>query len=117
VTSLMVTGPYSIGHLGEGLQIMMPRLDQQFHQFAGFNGIPSEILRKHVWVSASGFFFLLSLMAALDAFGAERLLYSVDFPFGSLEKGRPFLEELPVGDEILAKIAHGNADRLLKLAP
>jgi uncharacterized protein len=107
VTSLMVAGPYSIGHLGEGLQIMMPRLDQQFHQFAGFNGIPSEILRKHVWVSASGFFFLPSLMAALDAFGAERLLYSVDFPFGSLEKGRPFLEELPVGDEILAKIAHG----------
>jgi uncharacterized protein len=106
-----------IGHLGEGLQIMMPRLDQQFHQFAGFSGVPSEILRKHVWVSLSGFFFLPSFVAALDAFGADRLLYSVDFPFGSLEKGRAFLEDLPVDDETLVKIAHVNADKLLKLAP
>ena len=35
-----------IGHLGEGLQVLMPRLDQQFHQFAGFDGVPSEILRR-----------------------------------------------------------------------
>ena len=104
-----------IGHLGEGLQIMMSRLDQQFHQFAGFGGIPSEILRKHIWVSTSGFFFLPSFMATLDAFGADRILYSVDYPFGSLERGRAFLEELPVDPETLAKIAHGNADQLLKL--
>ncbi len=104
-----------IGHLGEGLQIMMPRLDQQFHQFAGFGGIPSEILRKHIWVSTSGFFFLPSFMATLDAFGTDRILYSVDYPFGSLERGRAFLEELPIDTETLAKIAHGNADKLLKL--
>lgn len=104
-----------IGHLGEGLQIMMPRLDQQFHQFAGFGGIPSEILRKHIWVSTSGFFFLPSFMAAIDAFGADRILYSVDYPFGSLQRGRAFLEELPVDTETLANIAHGNANQLLKL--
>ncbi len=104
-----------IGHLGEGLQIMLPRLDQQFHQFGGFTGIPSEILRKHVWVSTSGFFFLPSFMATLDAFGADRILYSVDYPFGSLERGRAFLEEIPVDAETLAKVAHRNADQLLKL--
>ncbi len=104
-----------IGHLGEGLQVMMPRLDQQFHQFAGFGGIPSEILRKHIWVSTSGFFFLPSFMATLDAFGADRILYSVDYPFGSLERGRAFLEELSIDTETLANIAHGNAVQLLKL--
>ncbi len=104
-----------IGHLGEGLQIMMARLDQQFHQFGGFAGIPSEILRKHIWVSTSGFFFLPSFVATLDAFGADRLLYSVDYPFGSLERGRAFLEEIAVDAETLAKIAHRNADQLLKL--
>ena len=77
-----------IGHLGEGLQIMMPRLDQQFDQLAGFGGIPSEILRKHLWVSTSGFFFLPSFMATLGAFGADRILYSADYPFGSLERGK-----------------------------
>jgi uncharacterized protein len=105
-----------IGHLGEGLQVMMPRFDQQFHRFAGFDGIPSEILRRHVWVSTGGFFMLPSFMAALDAFGADRMLYSVDYPFGSLELGRAFLHELPVDADTLAKLTHVNADRLLKLA-
>ena len=104
-----------IGHLGEGLQVMMPRLDQQFQKFAGFDGVPSELLRRHVWVSMGGFFFLPSFIAALDAFGADRLLYSVDYPFGSLERGRAFLESLPVDPEILAKLTHENADLLLKL--
>lgn len=125
VLRLMLSGAFHrhpnlkiiIGHLGEGLQIMMPRLDQQFHQLAGFDGVPSEILRKHVWVSTSGFFFLPSFMAALEAFGADRLLYSVDYPFGSLEQGRTFLDKIPVDHETLAKIAHVNADRLLKLDP
>lgn len=104
------------GHLGEGLQIMLPRLDQQFHQLAGFDGVPSQILRKHVWVSTSGFFMVPSFLATLDAFGADRILYSVDYPFGSLESGRAFLEQLPVDKETLAKITHRNADQLLKLA-
>jgi predicted TIM-barrel fold metal-dependent hydrolase len=106
-----------IGHLGEGMQVMLKRFDQQYHQFAGFKGLPSEILRQHVWVGPSGFYFLPSFMAALDAFGPDRILFSVDYPFGSLEAGRKFLEELPVDAETLAKIAHGNADRLLKLKP
>lgn len=106
-----------IGHLGEGLQVMMPRLDQQFHKFAGFEGIPSQLIRKHVWVSTGGFFYLPSFMAALDAFGPDRMLYSVDYPFGSLENGRAFLEGLPVDTDTLAKLTHQNADKLLKLLP
>ena len=104
-----------IGHLGEGLQVMLPRLDQQFHRFAGFDGIPSDILRRHVWVSTSGFLMVPSFMATLDAFGPDRILYSTDYPFGDLAQGRAFLERLPVESDILAAIAHGNADRLLKL--
>ena len=105
-----------IGHLGEGLQVMMPRLDQQFHQFAVLDGLPSEILRRHVWVSTGGFFFLPSFMAALDAFGPDRMLYSVDYPFGSLESGHAFLEQLPLDAETLTKMTHKNADELLKLS-
>jgi uncharacterized protein len=59
---------------------------------------------------------LPSFMAALDAFGADRMLYAVDYPFGSPELGRAFLQELPVDADTLAKLTHINADRLLKLA-
>lgn len=77
--------------------------------------MPSEVLKKHVWVSTGGFFETPSFRAALNAFGVDRMLYSVDYPYGSLERGRTFLEKLPVDDETLAKIAHQNADDLLKL--
>ena len=105
-----------IGHLGEGLQVMMARFDQQFHQFAGLDAVPSEVLRKRVWVSTGGLFALPSFLATLDAFGADRLLYAVDYPFGSLEQGRAFLEQLPVDPHTLAKIASENADALFKLS-
>ena len=104
-----------IGHLGEGLQVMVHRLDQQFHDFAGWDDLPSRVLKEHVWVSTGGFFTLPSFLAALEAFGADRMLYSVDYPYGSLEKGRAFLEQLPVNTDVLAKITHKNADALLKL--
>ena len=71
---------------------------------------------QHRQCAASGFFFVPSFMATLDAFGADRLLYSVDYPFGSLERGRAFLEEIPVDAQTLSKIAHRNADQLLKFA-
>ena len=78
--------------------------------------MPSEIFRRQIWVSFSGFFALPSFMATLDAFGVDRVLYSVDYPFGSLERGRAFLESLPLKPEDLAKITHRNADQLLKLS-
>ena len=42
-------------------------------------------------------------------------LHSVDYPFSTNAAGRRFLDDLPVSPEDKAKIAHGNADRLLKL--
>jgi hypothetical protein len=40
----------------------------------------------------------------------------VNYPFGPIDAGARFLEQLPVSPEDREKIAHGNADRLLKLA-
>lgn len=54
-------------------------------------------------------------MATLDTFGADRIMFSVDYPFGDPKKGVAFLENLPLSSEDRAKIAHQNADRLFKL--
>ena len=59
ILRLMVTGTFDrhpglqivIGHLGEGLQIVLPRLDQQYHMEAGMEKLPSDVLRKHVHVT------------------------------------------------------------------
>ena len=44
-------------------------------------------------------------------------MYSADYPFVPNDAGGGFLKNLPVSPADLAKIAHGNADRLLRLGP
>jgi predicted TIM-barrel fold metal-dependent hydrolase len=49
----------------------------------------------------------------LSTIGASRIMYSVDYPYGSMAEARAFLEALPVSDAEREAIAHGNAERLL----
>jgi len=42
-------------------------------------------------------------------------MYSVDYPYAANERGRAFLEKLSLAPADLARLAHGNADRLLGL--
>jgi predicted TIM-barrel fold metal-dependent hydrolase len=50
-------------------------------------------------------------------FGADRILFSVDYPFGNNSAAVAFLNNLPVSPEDREKIAHQNADALLRLMP
>ncbi len=40
--------------------------------------------------------------------GAERILYSIDYPYQSLDGARAFIDALPVSDAEKALIAHGS---------
>ena len=42
-------------------------------------------------------------------------MFAVDYPYASNDDGRALLDRLPLSPKDLAKVAHGNADRLLKL--
>lgn len=68
-----------------------------------------------VWITTSGFFTMPSFMTALLAFGADRILFSVEYPYASNRVARAFLDLMPVSPTDREKIAHGNADALLKL--
>jgi hypothetical protein len=47
----------------------------------------------------------------------DRVLFSVDYPFGSNAAGRALLDTLPLSPDEVAKIAGGNAERVLGLRP
>ena len=106
-----------IGHMGEMLPMMMARCDEKLKP--GQTGLNqrsvSQTLRDQVYITTSGVFTLPPLMVALETFGIDNILFSVDYPFSSNEQGRRFLDSLPLTDEQVRQIAHANADRLLRI--
>ena len=107
-----------IGHMGEGLPAMFARCDQVFADEARdrLTRTVTRTITDQVWVTTSGFFSLPPLSALLMTFGADRVLFSVDYPFSSNRKGTDFLQSLPIAEADRLKLAHQNADRLLGLA-
>jgi hypothetical protein len=106
-----------IGHMGEALPFMLDRIDETTSAEAKsrLRRSVKQTILDQVWITTSGFFTMAPFMAALMTFGADRIMFSVDYPFASNVRGRAFLDALPVSAADRAKIAHGNADRLLRL--
>jgi predicted TIM-barrel fold metal-dependent hydrolase len=106
-----------IGHMGEAIPFMLDRLDEttSAEAKAQLSRSLRQTILDQVWITTSGFFTLPPFMAALLSFGVDRILFSVDYPFASNARARAFLDALPVSPADRAKIAHGNADRLLGL--
>ena len=106
-----------IGHMGEGLPAMMDRCDQVFGRATPnyLSRTVSRTILDQVWITTSGFFSLAPFTAAMMTFGADRILFSIDYPFAKNADGVEFLGRLPVLPADRQKIAHGNADALLKL--
>ncbi len=65
--------------------------------------------------TTSGFLNLPPFLLLLQTLGADRILFSVDYPFSPNRTARAFLDSFPVFPMDHEKIAHGNADRLLGL--
>ena len=106
-----------IGHMGEAIPFMLDRIDETTAAEAKslLRRSVRQTILDHVWITTSGFFTMAPFMAALMTFGADRIMFSVDYPFSSNARARAFLDALPVSPTDRAKIAHGNADRLMRL--
>jgi len=106
-----------VGHMGEALPFMLDRIDETTATQARLSLRRSvrQTVLDQVWITTSGFFTTVPFVAALLSFGVDRIMFSVDYPFASNARARAFLDALPVSPADRAKIAHGNADRLLRL--
>src|SRR5271169_6520769 len=107
-----------IGHMGEMLPMMMARADQTFaHDIAHLKRPVSRTILDQVWITTSGIFDQPPFICALQIFGIDRILFSVDYPFAPDAAGRKFLDNVALAPADKLKLAHGNADALLKLKP
>jgi predicted TIM-barrel fold metal-dependent hydrolase len=105
-----------VGHMGEMLPFMLQRVDDNLPpRVTGLSRLPSEYVLDHLVITTSGLFSVPPLRCALDVFGTERVLFSVDWPYAPNEEGRRLLSEAPLEGEDLERFAHGNAERVLGL--
>lgn len=104
-----------IGHMGEGLPFMQSRLDIMTREITGLDRPISEYLRENVYYTFSGFNYTANFLDLLLQVGIDRIMFSADYPYGSMAQARAFLDRLPVSSADRERIAHGNAERLLRL--
>jgi hypothetical protein len=106
-----------VGHMGEALPFMLDRIDETTAAQAKerLRRSVRQTILDQVWITTAGFFTTVPFVAALMSFGVDRIMFSVDYPFASNVRARAFLDALPVSPSDREKIAHGNADRLLRL--
>ena len=105
-----------VGHLGEGLTFMLPRMNRNFApEITKLNRRVGEYLRENVHYTFGGFNFSATFLNMLLEVGVDRIMFSIDHPYGSMVEARTFLEQLPISPADRERIAHGNAEKLLKM--
>jgi 2,3-dihydroxybenzoate decarboxylase len=112
------TAKVILGHMGEFLPFQMSRLDIRYRDLVPEVKLakkPSEYLVDNFAITTSGVLSTSALLAATMAVGIDNVLFAVDYPYESSADAVDFLRALPLSQPDLNKIAHGNAERLLRL--
>ena len=74
-----------VGHLSEGLSFMLPRLDRNLQPpLTKLQRTLGDYLRQNVHYTFGGFNFPATFLDLLLEVGAERIMFSVDHPYGSM---------------------------------
>lgn len=104
------------GHWGELMPFYLQRLDDSMPQSAtGLKRSISQTVKDQVYITNSGMTGLAHFNFIKEVIGIDNMLFSVDYPYLSLNGARAFIENLPISDAEKAKFAYQNAQKLLKL--
>ena len=106
-----------LGHWGEMIPFFLARVDEMLNQVTQKLQRPvADYFVQQMYVTPSGMFTLPPFQLTLQILGADRIMYAVDYPFLVKEQARAFLENAPISPDDKVKIAHGNAERVLRLS-
>jgi 2,3-dihydroxybenzoate decarboxylase len=106
-----------LGHMGEFLPFQRSRLDSRYATLAttALKRMPSEYLGTNIVFTNSGVFSPAVMLGAVLEVGADALMFSVDYPYESSYQAVKGFEQTTLSAADREKIAHGNAERLLRI--
>jgi gamma-resorcylate decarboxylase len=109
-----------LGHLGEGLPFNIWRIENRMGRAADRPDLARPMtayLRENFHVTTSGHFYTPSLRAAIETVGIERVMFSVDYPYESMEQATTWFDALDLAAHDKRAIASENAALLFGLRP
>jgi predicted TIM-barrel fold metal-dependent hydrolase len=102
--------------LGEWLIASQQEKSTGEKQSGGMHKSVFYYMHENVFITTSGVFDQAAFNCALAEVGIDNILFSVDDPFGDNFEAMEFLKGTEISPEDREKLAHGNAERLLKLS-
>jgi predicted TIM-barrel fold metal-dependent hydrolase len=109
-----------LGHLGEGLPYYLWRIDNRNnwmkapHKYAARKRV-ADYVRANFHMTTSGHYSTPALMEAIAEMGAERVLFSVDYPFEDISDAAQWFDAVPLSEADRRKIGRTNALKLFGL--
>lgn len=108
-----------LGHLGEGLPCNIWRIDNRVSRTLGAKPkakLPiGHYLRENFYITTSGNFRTQTLTEVMMEVGAERILYSVDYPFEDMAIAAEWLDHAAISEADRSKIGRNNAVKLFRI--
>jgi 2,3-dihydroxybenzoate decarboxylase len=109
-----------LGHMGEGLPFSLWRVDYhnawvKFPQPYPAKKKIGEYFSQNFHITTSGNFRTQSLIDAMLEIGADRILFSTDWPFENIDHAAEWFDAASISEDDRAKIGRGNAIKLFKL--
>ena len=109
-----------LGHMGEGLPFSIWRCD---HRNAWTKQPPrypakrklGEYFQENFYLTTSGNFHTPSLLCAMMEIGADRIMFSTDWPFENIDLAAQWFDAAEISEDDRRKIGRTNAERLFKL--
>jgi len=110
-----------LGHMGEGLPYSMWRIDNRNAWVKAPPRYPAkkkiaDYFHANFWLTTSGNFRTQTLIDAVLEIGADRILFSTDWPFENIGHAADWFDAASISEADRAKIGRGNAIDLFKLS-
>lgn len=109
-----------LGHMGEGIPYMLWRVDHRngwIDQKAAYPAkrLFSDYFAENFYITTSGNFRTQTLVDAILEIGADRIMFSTDWPFENISHAAEWFDSASISEADRVKIGGTNARRLFKL--
>jgi 2,3-dihydroxybenzoate decarboxylase len=104
-----------LGHMGEGIPFLLWRINHTLHITGNPDFSFRDVFCEHFWITTSGFFSDPALLCSMMEMSADRIIFSVDWPWGDNKQGVDWLDSMSISAADKAKIYHGNVEKLLHM--